>query len=241
MLNNRTVLYKGSSAYGAYEIVDEIYNDRPARVLYGDGYTPQSGTALDEEPELLFSYNQRFLEITMSHQPQNLLVIGGGGFMLPTAAYHRFPGIHIDVVEIDELLVELAKEYFDLPTSDRLAVQIGDGAAFVAATNKQYDMIILDAFSGNTIPEHLISSEGVKNYQQHLTQEGVIAVNFISEYAPGAPSLANQLLKTFGEVFQNVSMYQADLDYPEADNQNFILVAGNKAHSFDYLQSTEVV
>lgn len=236
----RKVLYSGKSPYGSYKVVDASYNGRPARVLYGDKQTPQSGMAKDDNPELLFSYNQRFFEMVMSVQPKKLLVIGGGAFMLPIAAFHRFADMTIDVVEIDPLLVQLSRDFFDLPDSERLRVHVEDGARFIKATTERYDMIIIDAFSGFTIPHHLLEKDTLLEYKKHMKKSGVIALNFISEYTPTRGEFAHETLASFGEVFSWRGLYQAEPGYDKGDEQNHVLVAGSRSVHFDYLQSTEL-
>lgn len=135
-------IHTAESPYGRYRVVDMTYNGRPARMLFGNRASPQSGVAKDDEPELLFDYNQRFLEMIMSQQPKRILVIGGGAFMLPTAAFHQFPKLRIDVVEIDPLLVQIAQDFFDLPDDKRLRVHAMDGAEFIERSKERYDMII---------------------------------------------------------------------------------------------------
>lgn len=240
MLFNRTVLYSGESQYGKYKVVDTVYNGREARVLYGNQRSPQSGVAKDGDPELLFDYNQRFLEIIMSHKPKRLLVIGGGAFMLPIAAFHQFPELIIDVVEIDPLLVKLSKEYFDLPDDKRMNVHIEDGLHYISRTKKKFDMIIIDAFSGYTIPHHLLENKAIIQYQKHLKKNGMVTMNFISEYKRARPRLAHEVLASFNEVFSDVSLYQADVHYYKGEEQNLILVAGNRPAHFEYLHSSEL-
>lgn len=240
MVFNRTVLYAGESQFGKYKIIDTRYNGRPARVLYGSHGSPQSGAARDDSPELLFDYNQRFLELMMSRRPKRVLIIGGGAFMLPIAAFHRFPAMHLDVVEIDPLLVTLAKDFFELPDDKRLTVHVGDGVAFIASSKEKYDMIIIDAFSGYDIPHHLLEQEAVTHYKQRLRKNGVIAINFISSYKRSRPQLAHELLASFGAVFSHMSLCQADSEYLSDEKQNLILIAGNEPLQFDYLQSREL-
>ena len=240
MLLRRTILYKGESPFGRYKIADTSYDGRPARVLYGDRWSPQSGVALDDKPELLFDYNQRFLEIMMSRPPKKLLVIGGGAFMLPIAAFNRFTDLTMDVVEIDPLLVQLSKDFFNLPEDERMRIHVEDGAVFVAATRERYDMIILDAFSGYTIPHHLLERATIEQYKRCLTKDGIIALNFISEYKPSRARLAHELLDSFGALFAEVSLYQSDADYGPTDEQNLLLVASNRPFHFEYLQAPEL-
>lgn len=240
MAFNRKIIYKGKSDYGSYKVIDMTYSDRQARVLFGDKGSAQSGMALDDGPELLFDYIQRFLEIMISHQyMQRALIIGGGAGTLPAAAYHHLPTLAIDVVEIDPLLTQLAYRYFNLPKSSRLKVYNQDGAVFVSTTTEKYNMICLDAFSGYTIPPHLLRLTTLKDYKRCLAKDGFIIVNFISEYKPYQQKLANKIISLFSRLFSSVSLYQADHREEAGEDQNFILVASDKPVSFDYLQSIE--
>lgn len=240
MRQKRSVLYSGSSPHGSYRIIDTTYNGRPARLLYGDGDSPQSGVALDDDPELLFDYNQRFLEMIKSRQPRNILIIGGGGFMLPIAAYRLFPHMIIDVVEIDELLVQLSYEFFNLPDNPRLRVHIGDGAELLTASRERYDMIIIDAFSGYTIPTHLYQHGTIAQYRRHLDKRGIVAINFISGYSRWRRSLAHDMVDNFSSVFTHIAMFQSDPHDTRGRHQNLILTASDSMIHFDYLQSSEL-
>lgn len=235
-----TTIHSASSEYGTYRIVDTTYNNRPSRLLYGTDNSPQSGIALDDDPELLFDYNQRFLEMIMSHHPRKILVIGGGAGTLPAAAYRLFSNLTIDAIEIDGLLVELAFKYFDLPRSPRLRPIVDDAHRYLNKTNDRYDMIIIDAFSGYTVPPHLLQLSAIIQYQDHLSNYGTVAINFIAEYKQGRPSLAHEIIASFSEVFSYVDVYQSDPGYSRGADQNLILVASENEIHFDYLQSEKV-
>ena len=226
--------------YGTYKIVDTVYEGRQARLLYGDSNTPQSGVALDEESELLFDYNQRFLEMVESSQPKKVLVIGGGVLMLPVALYDRFPMMHIDVVEIDPLLIQLAHDFFRVPVAERFRIFTGDGREFLEQTSQDYDMIIVDAFHGFTIPHQLLDHSAARLYRQHLTNGGVLTINFISRFVGSRNHLAHKIMTTFSEVFASCELYQADPHQATSDDQNLLIVASDEQVDFDYLQSVAV-
>lgn len=234
------VVHIDSSQYGTYRVVDMIYDGRPARMLFGEANSPQSGMARDDNPELLFDYNQRFLEIMMSQPLSRVLVIGGGVMMLPKGAHQLFPGLIIDVVEIDQLMVQLAKDYFDLPVDSRLRIHVADGIDFVKTAQQQYDMIIIDAFYGFTIPRHLVNKKAAKLYKKILSPDGVIAVNLISEYRPNSPSLAHDMTRAFSAKFTHTRFFQSDPDDVRGDEQNMIFTASDAEASFDYLQAADI-
>lgn len=235
-----TPLFSGSSDYGTYRVIDTIFVGRPARILYGANSSPQSGLALDDDPELIFDYNQRFLEMMMSHQPDSALVIGGGTCTLPTAAHQLFPNIKIDVVEIDKLLIDLAYDFFDMPKSKRLTPVISDAYKYLQKTSARYDMIVIDAFTGYTIPPHLLQLSAILQYQKHLNPGGIVTINFIAEYKKHRSSLAHEIVAAFSEVFKYVAVYQSDPNYPNGSDQNLLLAASDNELHFDYLQSKEV-
>lgn len=238
---HKQIIYKGKSEFGQYKIVDQIYNDRQARVLFGDDKTPQSGMALDNDPTLLFNYNQRFLEIIESIKPKSVLIIGGGAFTLPKAIIERFDNSIVDVVEIDPLLPKLANQFFGLPINDRLGIYTIDGRYYVENCKKSYDVIIIDAFSGFAIPYSLMTSEAIFAYKNILNNRGIIAVNFIAQYHVFKTTLTHNLVSTFKTQFSNVQIYPASHDVEKREEQNLLLVASDEADTnLDYLQSAPV-
>jgi spermidine synthase len=236
----RKVLYTGSSRYGSYKIIEGPYNERKARVLYGADRTPQSGAALDDNPELLFNYNQRIMEIVASIGPKRVLVIGGGVMMLPIAVYERFAGTAIDVVEIDALLIKLAYQYFNAPTDSRLTTYAVDGKDYLKKTTQRYDVIILDAFSGHDIPKHLLEKTASDLYAQHLNENGVLAINLISAVQSKHPRLVAEVLDTLLKTFDTAAVFQADSNESLREEQNLVVTASNGSMDFDYLQSVDV-
>lgn len=240
MSDLENTVYAGSSEFGDYRIVDMTYEGRPARVLFSGDHAGQSGIAMDEDPELLFDYNQRFLEIVESQRPGRVLIIGGGAFTLPTVLIERFPRIKVDVVEIDPLLYELSKQYFRATTDKRLRVFNQDGRSFINEAKDAYDLIILDAFSGYTIPRPLITIQAAQQYAKHLKRGGTIAVNFIATYRSVRTTLTHQLYVTFEQVFPSTQIFPADRGYWTHAEQNILLICSAKEPNVDYLRSAAV-
>lgn len=241
MIRDMKVLFEGKSPFSQYRVVDMVYDGRPARMLFGDNDSPQSGEARDDDPTLLFSYNQRFLEIAKSSRPQRVLVIGGGAFSLPMALLDYFHDISVDVVEIDPLLVELARRFFTLKDDARLQIITDDGRRYIEACQSRYDLIIIDAFSEFDVPKPLLSYEAAQHYSRVLTKDGLIAMNFVADYHGTQPSLAHELLETFRQDFRVVDIYPVEFDGEHVGEQNLLLIASKQADpSLDYLQATPI-
>ena len=237
MSNPETTVYAGSSEFGDYRIVDMNYEGRSARVLFSGESAGQSGIALDDDSELLFDYNQRLLEVVESQRPRKVLMIGGGAFTLPRALIERFPKVRIDVVEIDPLLYELATKYFGAPVATRLRVIYQDGRDYIDHTRETYDLIIVDAFSGYTIPRPLITVEAAERYAKRLKRGGVLAINFIASYKSFRITLAHELFATFGQVFASSQIFPADSGYWTHSEQNLLLICAASEPTLDYVRS----
>lgn len=233
------MLHQASSDFGNYRVAEMTYNDRPARLLFGDDKSPQSGIALDNDPELLFDYNQRFMEIAFSMQPKRILVIGGGAFSLPVALASRLQAAVIDVVEIDPLLPELARQYFNLKDQP-INIFVDDGRNFLEKNNTKYDLIIVDAFSGLDIPRSLLSVAAIKLYNAALLPAGLVTINLISAFHTPKPQLAHQLIETFKTAFKQIKIYPADHYANLAVSDNLILTASHKPLDLPYLQAVSL-
>jgi spermidine synthase len=116
-------------------------------------------------------------------EPRSILVIGLGGGTLPRALMKVLPNATIDTVEIDPAVVRVAKQYFDFKPDDRVSVAELDGRVFVKRAireQRRYDLIMLDAFDHEYIPEHLLTQEFLREVKTLLAPGGVLAANTFS-------------------------------------------------------------
>jgi len=134
--------------------------------------------------KMVFIYARMMMaSLLLQPQPKRILMIGLGGGTLPMALDRLFPEATQDVVEIDEAVVRVARDYFDFAPSDRVKVFAQDGRVFVKRAvrrGEKYDLIMLDAFNGDYIPEHLMTREFLEEVRALLTPDGVLAANTFS-------------------------------------------------------------
>lgn len=217
-------LFNGDTEFGHYEVVDTIYAGRPARVLYsGNRAAAQSGMALDDKEELLFDYNQRFMELVNDLKPKSILLIGGGAFTFPKAVVERYPGVEIDIVELDPGLVEIAKQYFNFKPTPKTGVFSGDGREFLNQTDKKYDLILVDAFVHATIPEDLRDIEAIQGYHDHLNTAGLVAINIIATKRGDRSVVLNDMVRAGRKVFDEVEVTPASPSFSDWVSQNYIV------------------
>ena len=112
--------------------------------------------------------------------PQRILVVGLGGGTLPMALTAIYPEAQLDAVEIDPAVVKVAKRHFGFAESERLQVHLEDARVFTrraVAAGRSYDLIMLDAFGADYIPEHLMTREYLADTKALLAHGGALAAN----------------------------------------------------------------
>lgn len=144
----------------------------------------QSCSDLKDPDRIVMNYPQLMLgALYAMPQPQSILIIGLGGGTLPRALTQLLPGARIDVVEIDPAVVEVAEEYFGFEEGRNVDAIEADGRVFVKRAmreGRRYDLIMLDAFDHEYIPEHLLTREFLQEVKSLLPPNGVLAANTFS-------------------------------------------------------------
>ena len=227
LTRHEKLIYALDTSRIRYEVVDMIYSGRPARVLFsGKRQAAQSGVALDDKPDLLFDYNQRFMELADSLRPKSVLLIGGGAYTLPKALLSAHPRLRLTIVEPEEEFDEIARRFFEWRPSKRIRVVHTDGRTFLTSHAERYDLIFIDAFSYTTIPKTLLGPAAVQAFRQHLELGGTVGMNIISPYYGRGAELIRQQRERYQAAFKRVEIFPASrpLLSPWL-SQNYVLVA----------------
>jgi spermidine synthase len=164
----------------------------------------QTCVDVDEPEKLVFSYTRMsFAGLLLQPQPERILVAGLGGGSIPMTLADLFPAARIDVVEIDQAVYSVAKDYFFFEENDNMTVAVMDARVFVKRAGlegRQYDYIVLDAFTGDYIPEHLLTREFLEEVAAILAPGGVlVATTFSTSRFYDHESVTYQAV--FGEFF----------------------------------------
>ena len=121
--------------------------------------------------------------------------IGAVGLGTGTIAAYGRPGDAITFYEIDPLVERLARARFAYLHESRAQVNVVLGDARVSMENEpaqNFDVLVLDAFSGDAVPVHLLTAQAIELYRRHLKPNGVLAFHVSSQYVDLAPVLAAQ-------------------------------------------------
>ena len=174
------------------------------------------------------------LPIIWKQDARAALIVGGGGGVVPIS-FRECYDIEIDVVEIDPLVVEIAREWFAFEPDARTRVFVEDGRLFVHNSPRRYDLVILDAYtSGGRVPFHLTTREFLQSVRARLTDDGVVLMNVINALEGRRSKFFRSELKTFFHVFGEERVYVfpkiLSEDFEPEDSTNIMIVATGPAH-----------
>lgn len=149
-------------------------------------------------------------------QVDSMAVIGLAAGTIPKQFTQVYGPIEIDGIELDPVIVQAGRDYFDL-NEPNINVIVGDGRYELNQLDRSYDIITLDAYKVPYIPWHLTTKEFFEEVKAHLTESGVLAINV--GRGPGDRRLVEAVTATLYTVFPEVHV----IDVPGSFNS--ILVA----------------
>ncbi len=204
-------LYSGKSEFQRIDVFD---SPEFGRFLTLDGYM-----MLTEKDE--FIYHEMITHVPMAVHPKvrDVLVIGAGdGGVIRELA--RYPEIeHIDMVEIDPLVVEVCKKY--LPQTacrlddPRLSIHYEDGVRFVRDKHDKYDLIIVDSTDPFGPGEGLFTREFYGSCFHALREDGIMVNQHESPFYDEDAVACQRAHKRIVESFPISRVYQAHIPtYP---------------------------
>lgn len=215
-----------------------VYEDeRGLRTLrFEPGGAPQSVVRPGDPDHLALAYIQA-LPVVFAYVPkaQRALLVGLGGGSLPSLLVHRLPALQLDVVELDPVVVEVARSHFGLPEASGLRVHVGDGRAFIERADARWDLVVLDAYDARGVPLRLATVEFLRSVRRVLAPGGVACANV---WAGSANPLYDPMLAAWREVFQEVWV----LEIPRSWNRIVIgLPVGPAPDRAEILRRSEAV
>ena len=179
----REIIHEERSQYR--DVVVTEFNDQRC-MLFNVHRGDMNQTCIDlrDPKRLVFNYTKMsFAGLLINPDPKRILVAGLGGGTIPMAMRDLFPDASIDVLEVDQAVVTVAEEFFGFREDEAMTAHVVDARVFIKRAglrDEQYDYIVLDAFSGEYIPEHLLSKEFLEEVRAILTPDGVVVANTFS-------------------------------------------------------------
>jgi hypothetical protein len=121
---------------------------------------------------------------------RNIGVVGLGA---GTLAAYGHPGDRIRFYEINPAVEPIARNLFTYIRNSQAQITIASGdarASLAREAPQQFDVLVVDAFSGDAIPIHLLTKEALALYRRHLAPGGVLALHVSNQYLDLGPQIA---------------------------------------------------
>jgi spermidine synthase len=187
-------LYQERNFYGVSKV---SYNE------YRDAYQYINGTTIHgfqlispdkRDVPTAYFWHGSGIAIAIRNHPNygNEMKVGVLGLGIGTLAAHGLPGDDYRFYEIDPNVMELAlgqDGYFSYLEDSLADITLVPGDARISLEEElnqgqiqEFDLLVMDAFSSDSVPIHLITREAFEIYLDHLSAEGVIAVNISNNY-----------------------------------------------------------
>src|SRR5476651_729312 len=135
----RVVQFDRISAYHHIQ----VYDENLTRTLSFNG-SWETTMSLTNPLAGHFEYTEYFqMPWLWNHDIKRVLMEGLGGGSTPRAYQHYYTNVMVDMVEIDPVVVEVAKKYFNVEEANNFKIHINDGRVFLRQTPNIYDVILM--------------------------------------------------------------------------------------------------
>jgi spermidine synthase len=197
----------------------------------------QSAMSLTDPYKTEYEYTD-YLQLGLAYNPaaRNVLMIGLGGASAPKRFLRDHPVLNLQIVELDPVVVQVARRYFRLPPDGpRLHTTVEDGRRYLTRTDRKWDVIVIDAFYSDAIPFHLATLEFMELLRRRLAPDGVVVTNIIGAITGSGSELFRSMFRTYRAGFPSVVVHPVGSSGPGDDGSsinNLIVVASaNEAPS----------
>ncbi len=225
LASHETLLLDTDTPYHHISVVDNSL--AASREMRFDRYT-ESAIRMAPPHATLASYTNYFhLAFLESPELRQTLFIGAGGGVGPRAFSLHDPQMQIDVVDIDQKVLDIARDFFFLEESEKVRSYAADGRMFLRTSDNQYDCIILDAFTiGGRIPFHLVTREFLQLCNSRMQSGGVFVMNINSALYGGSSQIFQSMHSTIKSVFPQTYVFALNhVDGSPYQSTNVILLA----------------
>lgn len=156
-------------------------------IVHGEEYLDGSNR---NKPTTYYGTSSGVGRLLMSTAMNDTRHVGVIGLGTGTLAAYGEAGDRFRFYELDPAVITVAKTEFGFlrATPARVDVVLGDARLNLEReVSNQFDALVVDAFSGDAIPVHLITREALRVYRRHLKPDGVIAFHVSNRYLALAP------------------------------------------------------
>jgi spermidine synthase len=170
------------------------------RVLSFGTALEQSSILIERPASLTHEYTQIMLLSLLFVEAQHITLLGLGGGGLVHCLSHFYPRSQLQVVELRQRVIDVARNWFELPQTEQITLHCGDAARYIAhAQDARTDLILSDLYESDGMSEVQASAFYIRHCARHLADKGVMVLNFHQLPAP-----RSELMQAINEQFAEV-------------------------------------
>lgn len=178
---------------------------------------------------------------------RNILLIGFGTGKIVNDFEKLFNNLErIDVVDIEENIFDIAKEFFDFKKSEKIQFYLQDGIVYLRENKKKYDLIVVDVASDDGIDDRFLSQEYIDLIKKSMTEKGLFVSNLCSspDFENPENTFFNAICDLYDSNFKKFSIFKGnesdkvyyksffDIDSRVIDITNVIFISSKNDFSF---------
>ncbi len=189
------ILYAERTFFGVYRITADA-GTRFVSLFHGTtvhGRQALHGTKNNPQPLTYYHRGSPIADVFTRPDPGPIASVGVVGLGVGSLAAYAQAGQRWTFYEIDPAVERIARDHryftFLRACGDTCKVVLGDGRLTIAATAETHDVLILDAFSSDAIPVHLLTTEAIQTYLRRLREAGVLVFHVSNRHFDLQPVL----------------------------------------------------
>lgn len=196
MLNKGEIVHHARDKLGSILVIDY----RKHRVLTFNSVFEQSKIDRRRPYLPVHEYSRAMMLSAAFAQPRHVTILGLGGGVMAGAFHHLYPDCHIHAVELRQAVLDVSRDFFELPQSDRLTVSIGDARdALERLPDASTDMILADLYNADRMSPAQAQRVFIDHCSRVLSPTGWLTLNYHRTPDPEGPYF-RQIRKQFSAL-----------------------------------------
>ena len=182
-----------------------VHDDGNKRYLtFGAG--DEQSCMIKATPTILqYDYNRAMALVLLLCQPENVSVFGLGGGTMTHCLLANYDRINITVVELRELVINIARKYFSLEEDSRLQIINADALQYLTQMPAaQCDVLFSDLFIAEGLEARQLTQRFIESTARALTDDGWLVMNCLEEYRT-TKVIDTLIARSYNTVFESVT------------------------------------
>lgn len=213
IINNKTfndkVLFELDSAFHDIKVIE---NEVGKFLHYQDTY--QAGFINTEFYKGNLPYINYFLiPYLINKNIKNILLIGLGSGKIVNDFEFLFENLKsLDVIDLEENILDIAKNYFDFKPSEKFNFILQDGLTYLRTNKKKYDLIVVDVANNDGIDLRFLSDDYFKSIKKSLKKTGIFVSNMCAspDFEHKKNKFINEIVPIYKKYFEFNHIFKGD-------------------------------